>query len=120
MFTTVNGWTKDSIVAHIEAHFTGKSFVLNPDTHKDECKYRGPNGEKCAVGLFIPDDKYRPSMDINCENHATGIIERYRLSNIMPLDIQGMQAFQQVHDNSTPSECKGNMLAWVRENVSNG
>lgn len=28
------------------------------------CLYRGPNGNKCAVGHLIPDDKYVPEMEV--------------------------------------------------------
>lgn len=27
------------------------------------CMYRGPNGLKCAIGVFIPDDEYRDWME---------------------------------------------------------
>lgn len=27
------------------------------------CAYRGPDGKKCAVGIFIPDEKYDPGME---------------------------------------------------------
>lgn len=31
--------------------------------HDGVCAYRGPGGNKCAVGVLIPDDMYRPFMD---------------------------------------------------------
>lgn len=27
------------------------------------CMYKGPNGERCAAGLLIPDEKYKPEME---------------------------------------------------------
>lgn len=27
------------------------------------CRYRGPGGEMCAIGMFIPDSKYRDSFE---------------------------------------------------------
>lgn len=27
------------------------------------CRYRGPNGTKCAAGFLIPDDKYKPEFE---------------------------------------------------------
>lgn len=27
-------------------------------------RYRGPNGEKCAIGLLIPDELYDPKMEL--------------------------------------------------------
>ena len=35
-----------------------RSYVNN-----DGCCYRGPNGAKCAVGVLIPDELYRPEME---------------------------------------------------------
>lgn len=29
----------------------------------DRCKYRGPDGRRCAVGHLIPDDEYREEFD---------------------------------------------------------
>lgn len=38
-----------------------------PDTacigSPERCMYRSPEGLKCAFGIFIPDDKYRPEME---------------------------------------------------------
>lgn len=31
--------------------------------HDESCLYRSGKGRKCAVGMLIPDSKYRPSMD---------------------------------------------------------
>lgn len=28
-----------------------------------QCLYRGPNGERCAIGLLIPDEVYTPNME---------------------------------------------------------
>lgn len=33
------------------------------------CRYRGPNGRKCAAGHLIPDDRYKDSME-GCRVHA--------------------------------------------------
>ena len=30
----------------------------------DSCLYRGPGGLKCAIGALIPDDVYKPEMDV--------------------------------------------------------
>ena len=46
----------DKIVAHLRAQ-AAKSV------QGFSCKYRGPNGTKCAVGCLIPDEQYRPEME---------------------------------------------------------
>jgi hypothetical protein len=45
-----------------------RHFVINKnppsyDKETQRCMYRSPNGGKCAVGLFIPDNEYKPEMD---------------------------------------------------------
>lgn len=37
------------------------AFVKSGD--KGYCMYRTPNGTKCAIGLHITDDEYRPEME---------------------------------------------------------
>lgn len=32
-------------------------------TERGLCKYRSPDGNKCAIGHLIPDDKYSPRME---------------------------------------------------------
>lgn len=32
---------------------------------KNMCKYRGPNGLKCAAGILIPDEEYTQDMDVH-------------------------------------------------------
>ncbi len=34
-----------------------------PSVEGSACKYRGPNGVKCAIGIFIPDEKYTPDLE---------------------------------------------------------
>lgn len=36
----------------------------------DGCKYRGPNGLKCAVGALIPDNAYDPEFDLATDTRA--------------------------------------------------
>lgn len=45
------------------------------------CAYRGKNGLKCAVGIFIPDEVYDPRMDEAEDYGGTGIeslLNRFR------------------------------------------
>ena len=41
------------------------------ETNPESCRYRGPNGVKCAVGFLIPDDRY----DDGIENSHGGTEE---------------------------------------------
>jgi hypothetical protein len=109
MYKIINGWTKDKMIKHIEKNFKGKSFINN-----DDCLYRTEDGRKCAVGLFIPDDKYRESME---NIWVPNVVRDYGLEEFMPLNNLGLSALQRVHDESAKDETLGDMLAWINENV---
>ena len=47
----------DKVLAHLRAQ--GKAAA---DDY-DQCKYRMPDGRKCAVGCLIPDADYNPGME---------------------------------------------------------
>lgn len=114
MYKTINGWTKESMIDHIKANFKGKS-VAEID---HQCLYRGPNGKKCAVGLFIPDSNYNSLMDSSTHGiSASAVIEEYGLSSFMPLCMLGMSRLQSKHDISDPENTLKDMLQWIEENV---
>ena len=46
--------TLDTVVQHLKAG--GKQSVVYFKGRTAHCKYRGPNGAACFVGLMIPDD----------------------------------------------------------------
>jgi hypothetical protein len=48
-----------------------KSYMDSPRGPLVSCAYRGRNGNKCAVGALIPDDKY----NINMEGSIGTLIE---------------------------------------------
>lgn len=49
----------------------GKSFMVN-DRGATVCRYRDPNGNCCAVGLLIPEDKYSASLE---EQGYSGVLD---------------------------------------------
>ncbi len=52
----------DSIVVETLAFLYHQRFQ-SIDHNNDACKYRGPNGLKCAVGYWIPDEIYEKSFE---------------------------------------------------------
>lgn len=116
MYKTQNGWTKESMKEHVKANFKGKSIDENGN-----CVYRGPDGKKCAVGLFIPDEFYDPML----ENSAPGILDgenslflkKPELLFFMPFDPNGMQRFQIFHDVSKLNLKTEELLSWIDINV---
>jgi hypothetical protein len=115
MYTPINGWTKQSIIDHIQKNFKGRSV-----SEAGMCAYRGVEDRRCAVGMFIPDALYDPRMDIRSVTKITSadfVIPEFQLQSVMPLSIQGMCALQAVHDASPETACLADMLRFVRLEV---
>lgn len=84
---------------------TQKAQALNPDyapaSYTAECMYRAPDGRRCAIGVFIPDDVYTPDM----ENKSVGTLITYcpAVAEIFAgVDQYLLRALQSVHDKSAP------------------
>jgi len=115
MFKPINGWTKQRMLEHVKREFKGKSENL---VHYNTCLYRGPNGTKCAVGMFIPDKLYDSGMDDGSQNDVESLLsEHAELAKIMPLDLLVLKEFQSIHDNSSKDACLSNIIQWIDKNV---
>jgi hypothetical protein len=100
--------TLKEIHARIVDYFITKknnpAFVKQENHYR--CLYRGPNGTKCPVGLFIPDSKYSQAL----ENQPLQIIFQQRLLDFdLPDNDQELQKFfayfqycQRAHDLCLP------------------
>lgn len=69
------------------------------------CKYRGPRGTKCIVGIFISDEEYNPDWDIDgiTVERFEDCDERYRpaiLQGASPERIAFLKDMQNAHDAS--------------------
>lgn len=91
MYKCINGFTKAKM---IEMIMKGNNGTCSQDD--EACLYRGPDGNKCVVGCFIPDDKYSPRM----EGLGFGdlLVKFPELRKYMPLG-EGMSTLQRLHDN---------------------
>lgn len=108
----INGWTKEKMINHIKKEFKGKS------SDGRNCFYRGLNGTKCAVGMFIPDYLYRIKMDKDVVGgmSSSALLMNYpELKTKMPLE--KMYELQSVHDDSEQSETLTNILNYIENNV---
>lgn len=114
VFQTINGWTKDKMIIHIQDNFKGKAFRLE-DEHK--CFYRGSEGTACGVGLFIPEKIYHAAMDYPHSLRADEMIPKFGLSDVMPLSLAGMLRMQQVHDGSSEWLTLSDLLKFVESEV---
>lgn len=112
-YKTLNGWNKKSIVDHFKLNFKGKAF-RSLVSGVNNCAYRGDEGTKCAVGLFIPDELYSPTMEGHLYND---LIRRFSVEHLMPLSRHGMESLQRVHDSSFTLTTFDQILGWIEENV---
>lgn len=56
--------TQQEIFNKAYAHaLTMKAMARDDSLNTAQCMYRAPNGEKCLIGSFIPDNKYTPEME---------------------------------------------------------
>lgn len=91
------------------------------EDERQTCRYRGPEGMKCAVGALIPDSAYIPEIE-NCV--STSLFSRFRdvleESGINPDSLETEQLLselQEVHDMYDPIYWS-NALRQVAENFN--
>lgn len=74
-----------------------------PSLDEPSCRYRGPNGAKCAAGVLIPDHLYNPTM----EEMAIGdVCAQWRevgdyLSDVNPAILDRLQS---AHDDAAQND----------------
>lgn len=120
MFEAINGWTKKQIIDNIKLRFKGQSY--NPLT--ETCEYLSEDGLQCAVGMFIPVPLIEKlgRVTVNAAGGVTGLLMQFPyFAGILPLDKEGLIAFQLFHDNFERKENKRltteHMVQWVQDNV---
>lgn len=124
MFQTINGWTKEKMKAQIRAKNNGQPSirkVANDDgTFYTTCVYRAKDGNACAAGCFIPDDKYSArTMEGWNIRHAAEL--DHDLRDQLPLTLDGMTHMQVLHDGYDKSDFSGDMreilCKWIDDTV---
>jgi hypothetical protein len=117
-FKPINGWTKEEMLDTIKAR---KFEETAEEGHS--CRYLTNDGNKCAVGLFIPNG--HPAQH---EIMMVGeLLKHYEdLRGIMPLEEMPMEMFQLSHDEERDSaiyfkpfngNAKAAMIDWVEKYV---
>lgn len=109
MFKTANGWTKAKIKKHVIANFKGQSVI------DKVCQYRGEDGAKCAIGMFMPDSEYEETF----EGKGVSLLlkDNPHLEKFMPLKGDGLNHFQDAHDVTTADSCLDQILDFIDEKV---
>ena len=65
--------TNQEVFDKVWDHFITKKNPQSIDINSGRCYYRGPQGERCAAGLFIPDEKYHVELE-----HASACPEQFK------------------------------------------
>ena len=107
---------------HQRIYDTVKSHLLNQmKQSKDslgDCRYRGDNGTKCAIGALIKDEYYDPTLE-GITPHYEEVAEAVVLS----LGVEGgfsyrtrefLTSLQEVHDDHIPEEWEDNLRRVAR------
>lgn len=116
MYKTINGWTIARIVETIQTDMSNKPSHADHADGAGICAYRGANGNKCAIGVFIPDSEYKETME------RIGVYNLLKLfpnlQDYMPLPLDALAALQDIHDAGILDR-RPNLIAWVKANVVN-
>lgn len=65
------------------------------------CRYRGPNGLKCAIGILISDDMYRKDIE---QTDVVDIIDKRVLPREYSKFIPFLDDLQSAHDGASGSD----------------
>lgn len=86
-----------------------RSEIVNPETGGAECRYRAPDGLKCALGCLIPDELYTPEIEgVSMPLRTSELVSsgRQKLYEILgsPGDDEMclMRDLQAIHDTRLP------------------
>lgn len=66
----------------------------------ERCRYRGPEGLKCAAGILIPDDLYEPKWDEEGTIWSEVVEEQPKLLGVGDRDF--IEELQHIHDSVKP------------------
>ena len=78
-------------------HFVTKGRAKSIGKDGECCMYRGPRGQKCAIGVLIADDDYDPEWDRDDPPSAGGPTIR-RVLGAPESDMEFLEDLQYVHD----------------------
>jgi hypothetical protein len=74
--------TNQEVFDKVWDHFITKKNPQSIDINSGTCLYRGPQGERCAAGLFIPDEKYH----VELEDASACPLDDFDPTNVKPED----------------------------------
>jgi len=111
-YPTINGWTRETMKAAIRA---GNNGTRARAEKTDRCLYLTADGNKCAVGCFIPDGHRAQKA-----KHAihTLLVAYPELFASMPLGVRDLNYMQAEHDEYLgPDDMRDILCTWIDANV---
>lgn len=117
-YRPINGWTRQSIIEVIKARNSDEPATMLDECGWRSCVYKTARDNRCAIGLFIPDDHEA----LRATNtNVSGLLRIYPdLKSVMPLEGNALTVFQGVHDAMEKELCgvKLALIEWVEKNVA--
>ena len=95
--------TEQEIFDKVTVHLLTQNLKSRETPWGGKCKYRDDRGHKCAVGILIPDELYKPEM----EGFTYAALRRgYPELGFMDWSTTLPTALQMMHDGKEPYEWK--------------
>ncbi len=99
------------------------------DEHNDACVYRGygddcyPNGQKCAVGLFIDDEHYSPDLEgqgiSGGQAVADAVAASWGQDDLTVAQLSLLADLQDAHDHGTRGRVWSNYIIESLDSIAN-
>lgn len=114
MYKLANGWTKERVLAQVKKYNNG-TRAMKPTGNG--CSYRAEDGNRCAIGAFIPDHYDVTAFYFG--GTARALIEDYSdLAQYMPFnDPLALTDFQRAHDDCADSAVYNSIETFLRDMV---
>lgn len=95
MYKLANGWTKEKVMEQIKKYNRGTKST----NRYGSCVYRSDDGNRCAIGCFIPED--HPGLQ-TIAGSSWLLEEHPDLKKLMPFTYwKALERFQETHDLAT-------------------
>jgi hypothetical protein len=110
-YKLINGWTKNKMKEYIVKYNKNTPAVDN-----QTCVYETEDGNRCAIGIFIPDSF---KIALKFDSGVKKLLDKYpELNDYMPLEIEGLKRMQDIHDNPFNSNTHAVLLGFVNNEVT--
>jgi hypothetical protein len=110
----------DTCATHLLTQNRQSSIDTGSNSGDPECRYRGPGGRMCAVGVLISDEFYDSALEgrgMDCESVQRAVCSSVGNERLTPEEIALLKNLQGVHDTK-PVEAWPEKLRAVAEYFS--